>query len=121
MALLANSKRTDPRDRFRLAVNSVYEKDGQVIIIMEMPGVNTDNLELRIEENQLIVHGEFPDSNDGTYHLRERSRGPFHMVYTIDETIDRDKVQAEIRNGILRVVLERKEAEKPRRIEVKVG
>ena len=105
----------------RPAVSSVYEKDGQVILLMEMPGVSKENLDIHIEENQLIVHGEVENSLSGTYRLRERKNGPFHMAYTIDETIDREKVEASIKDGILSVVLDRKETEKPRRIQVKVG
>lgn len=105
----------------RTAVSSVYEKDGQVAILMEMPGVSKDTMDIHIEENKLVIHGEIDASLDGTFLLHERKAGPFHMVYTIDETIDREKVEASIKDGILSVVLDRKETEKPRRIQVKVG
>ena len=120
MALVRN-RVSDPRVAHRAAVNSVYELDGKVNILMEMPGVETGNLDVRIEENQLIVDGEPAQPPEGTLYLNERQKGAFHMVFTIDETIDRDRIEANLKNGVLRVVLERKEAERPRRIEVKAG
>mgnify|MGYP003573700027 FL=1 len=114
--------RTTPRaSQSRSAVSSVFEQDGQVTILLEMPGISTENLDVRIEESKLIIHGKAPASDEGTYHLRERNRSDFHMVFTVDETVDRDKVEAVLKNGMLRVLLERKESEKPRKIKIKTG
>jgi HSP20 family protein len=121
MAEITRPRNGKPTNTRRTAASSVYEKDDNVVIPLEMPGVKKDDLDLRIEENRLLIHGDTPGGADGTYLIRERQHGAFHMEYTIDETIDRDKVSAELKNGVLQVVLERKQSEKPKLIKVKVN
>lgn len=121
MAIVNRNESSAVERNQRNAVSSVFEKDGHVTILLEMPGVKTDNLDLRIEESKLIIHGEPIRFEEGTFLMRERRTGAYHMTFTVDETIDRNKVEARFTNGILRVELERKEAEKPRSIKVKAG
>jgi len=106
-----------PRD----AVNRTPE--GQVRVVLEMPGVSKDGLEVKIENNELRVLGRREsDKAAGAKHiLRERSQGDFLMTYTLDETVDTSKVNAVLEKGILTLTLELKEAVKPRTIQVRAG
>ena len=61
------------------------------------------------------------DAGDVNYLVHERYNADFRSTYTLDERVDRDKVEAKMENGILEVTLHLKEEVKPRRIEVKVG
>jgi HSP20 family protein len=98
------------------------EDQGQIVMKLEMPGVNQDNLELRFEDNTLHITGRRPAaSTEGAYLVRERLPGTFYQAYTIDHTIDPSKIDASLANGVLTVTLQRKEAEKPRKITVKSG
>lgn len=100
--------------------SDICEDEGAVLIRMEMPGVRREDLQIQIDNNQLVVHaGRRPEDVDGTYLYRERAGTDYHQMYTIDDTIDRNNVDAELKNGILLVTLHIKEAEKPRKIEVK--
>jgi len=98
---------------------SIAEDAGLVSVKLEMPGVAKDRVELRIEGNSLMVEGRREDVGaKGVYLVRERRSGSYRKAFTIDETIDRDRVEAELSDGILSLKLHIKEAAKPRRIAV---
>ncbi|MCA1949539.1 MAG: Hsp20/alpha crystallin family protein [Treponema sp.] len=99
---------------------SICEDNGQVQVRLEMPGVDKDGIEVSVEKNELVIKGR-PTINvtEGTYLIRERQTGEYHKRFIIDETIDRDKIQAVMNDGILQITLSVKEAAKPRRIEIK--
>jgi HSP20 family protein len=87
-----------------------------------MPGVTKENLDINIENNQLHIVGKREtESKEGKHIIKERRDGDFYQVYTLDDTVDKNKVEATLENGILLVTLNLKEAEKPKKIEVKTG
>jgi HSP20 family protein len=98
---------------------SIAEDSGLVTVKLEMPGVPMEGFEVKIEGNELSVSGERrADEARGRYLLRERRAGSYRKLFTLDETISRDKVEANLEDGILTIKLEVKEAAKPRRIEI---
>lgn len=104
---------------FRVPACSIAENAGVVSIRLEMPGVPREGLEVRIEGNELAVRGSPAVSRpEGAYLLKERRDHPYRKLFTIDETIARDKVEAGLANGVLTLTLRVKEAAKPRRIEL---
>jgi HSP20 family protein len=86
-----------------------------------MPGVAKSNLEIDVDTNELRITGRRPmaASSSGNYLVRERSRGSFYQAYILDDTIDREKIDAVLEGGVLNLTLHRKESEKPRRIQIK--
>jgi HSP20 family protein len=96
------------------------EEQGVVTLKLEMPGVSKDQLDIDVDGNELQVTGrrEAGDS-EGTYLMRERSAGTFRQVYTLDDTIDRSKIEASLEGGVLTLNLHRRESEKPRKITIK--
>jgi len=98
---------------------SISEDSGFVTVKVEMPGVAKDGLEVKVEGNELSISGERQSGwQDGRYLLRERRAGAYRKVFTLDDTIDHDKVEAAIEGGVLTLKLQVKEAAKPRRIEI---
>jgi len=98
---------------------SIAEDSGVVTLSLEMPGVPKEGFEVKIEGNELSITGERRDDESrGRFLLRERRAGAYRKLFTLDETISRDKVDASLVNGILTIKLEVKEAAKPRRIEI---
>jgi len=93
-------------------------KDGKLRVVLEMPGVSTANLEVRIENNELRISGR-RDAPEGTFVLRERSQGNFLQTYTLDETVDPSKVEAVLEKGILTLTLDLKDHVKPRTVRVR--
>ncbi len=116
-------KRTEERSERRLRpLYRVHETDGKVIVELEMPGVTKDGLEIKIENNELHILGRRePATKEGEYLIKERREGDFYRVFTLDNTIDQDKVDASLSNGLLTITLGLKESEKPKLITVKTG
>jgi len=99
---------------------SISEENGSILIRLEMPGVSKDNLKISMERNELTILGSTSrDSREGEYLVRERREGDYRKVFTIDDSIDREKVDATLANGIATITLQVKEAVKPRLIEIK--
>jgi HSP20 family protein len=99
---------------------SICEDNGQILVRVEMPGVDKDGIEVSVEKNELVIKGKPAEvSTEGTYLIRERRTGEYHKRFIIDETIDRDKIQAVMNDGVLMLTLNVKEAAKPRKIEIK--
>lgn len=98
---------------------SITEDEGVVTVKLEMPGVPKEGLQVKIEGNSLEVSGTRGRAEPkGRYLLRERRADTFRKQFTLDETIDREKVSAELADGILVLKLHVREASKPRRIEI---
>jgi len=99
---------------------SIAEEDGKVRLHVEMPGITRDGIEVSIEKNELSIVGkDHRKEVEGTYLLRERRRGEFRKRFIIDETIDRDRIEASMADGVLTLTLAVKEAAKPRKVEIK--
>ncbi len=107
------------RNRYLNPVTDICKDDGKVLIRLEMPGVRKDNLDIQIDGDELVIYGRRTDDPiDGTYLVRERILSDFRKVFTIDETIDRDKVNASMDKGVLQLELNLKEAIKPKKIAI---
>ena len=101
---------------------SITEGDDSVQLRIELPGVPKENIEVQVESDELIIIGKPNEAGEsGTYLLRERRPGEYRKVFTIDQTIDRDRIGAVYNNGIMQLTLHLKEAVKPRRIEISAG
>jgi HSP20 family protein len=96
------------------------EEQGVITLKLEMPGVSKEDLVIDVDGNELHITGKrksrYPDN---AYLIRERRPGTYYQSYTLDDTIDRSKIQASLADGVLSVTLQRKEAEKPRKIAIK--
>jgi len=93
--------------------------DGRIEVKVEMPGVRQENLEVRIEGNELRVLGRREEGEDFTYLVRERRPGDFFQASTLDDTIDQSKVDAVLRNGLLTLTLDQKDQVKPRTVRIR--
>jgi len=99
---------------------SISEQDGTVSLRLEMPGVGRDKIEISVENNELVIVGKnAQDEPRGNYLIRERHSGNYRKRFIIDDTIDRDNIQAGMADGILNLVLATKESAKPRKVEIK--
>ncbi|MFO7708619.1 MAG: Hsp20/alpha crystallin family protein [Desulfobacterales bacterium] len=102
-------------------INLTESKD-EYTLRAELPGVNSEDLDIQATANTLSLTGErkIPDEKDGArYHRRERESGRFSRVITLPGEINPDKVEAGLVNGVLTVVVPKAEASKPRQITVR--
>jgi HSP20 family protein len=98
-------------------------KDGKVHVMVEMPGVRREDLDLRLENNSLLIRGRRDEraADHPTYLLRERRSGDYVQTFTLDETIDQSRIDADLENGILRLELDLKESVRPKAIPIRKG
>jgi len=100
-------------------LSGMAEDNGTITLRLEMPGVAKDGVDLEIEGGELRIRGRRnPPGAAARYLVRERPLGDYTDVFTIDETVDREKVGASMEGGILTITLHLREAEKPRRIPI---
>ncbi len=93
----------------------------QVDVYLFAAGIDTKSLNITVQQNLLTIDGERNSQvrEEADYFRRERFGGPFHRVITLPDDADAEKVDASYRDGILRISVKRREARKPRQIEVK--
>jgi len=114
-----NKNAVSTNERILIPACSIDEDVGVVTLRLEMPGVAKEGLEVSVEANTLTIEGRRGASHpSGDWLLRERPVGGYRKVFTIDETIDREKIEALLADGMLTVKLHIQEAAKPRRIAI---
>ena len=108
--------------RGRPALN-VWETDDALKVELEVPGVKSDQVELSVTGDELSIKVERPDvEQEGTaYHRRERPVGSFARVLRLPTPVDADRVEAEMRHGVLTISLPKSESVRPRKIQVSPG
>jgi HSP20 family protein len=104
------------------ATSCICEEDDKIVLELDMPGVSKDGVDIDVDNNTLTIYGKRDlASEEGAYLLRERRFGDFRRVFTIDDTVDKEKIEASMDKGVLTVHLHLKEPEKPKKISVKNG
>lgn len=88
------------------------------------PGIDTAKLDVTVDKGLLTISGERSGQADEagarrSVYARERPQGAFRRVVSLPEDADPDRVQASYTNGVLKIRVEKREASRPRRIEVK--
>jgi HSP20 family protein len=98
---------------------NICEEDGAMVLRLEMPGVAKNGIEVNIDGDTLTVQGHREPPVEGSYIVRERRIGDYRAAYTLDERIDRDRIDARMERGVLTLTLHLKDEVKPRKIAVK--
>ncbi len=101
-------------------LSRIKEEEGKVVLQLEVPGVKKDDVNVSVEDDQLKIFAPRKEESaeEGIYLLRERNCGDYEKVFTIDETIDREHIDAKMNEGILTITLQFKEEVKPRSIKI---
>jgi HSP20 family protein len=100
---------------------NIWAGDEDYVLIAEMPGVEPTNLDISVRGDMVTLQGtrhkEQPDEGED-YHRRERGYGRFTRSWQLPFLIDKDKVQATLQDGILRLVLPKSPHDKPQKINI---
>jgi HSP20 family protein len=97
----------------------VSEDENALQITMELPGVDPDNVRLSLENNVLTIRGEKRqefDENNERVHRSERVYGIFERTFVLPNTVDADRIEARVENGVLVVRIPKAERARPREI-----
>jgi HSP20 family protein len=99
---------------------NVFQQGDSLIAILEVPGVNKEDLEIKAKDNTIRISGRktiaYPDGV--SVHRRERLSGSFDRTITVPMQIDTEGIKAEYRDGVLALHIPRAESDKPRTIRI---
>jgi len=99
---------------------NVFQQGDDILVIVELPGVDKSDLEIQSKDNTIRISGkksvQYPDRV--SVHRRERMSGEFDRTLTVPVNLDPDRVKAEYRDGILALFLPRAETDKPRTVKI---
>ena len=100
---------------------NVFQQGEDILAIMELPGIDRDDLQIQAKANTIRVSGKKNlDYSDGaSVHRRERVSGEFDRTLSLPVELDPNGIKAEYRDGLLALFLPRAESDKPRSIKVK--
>jgi HSP20 family molecular chaperone IbpA len=101
----------------------IYETKDSIVVLAEMPGVAADGVDISLERRVLTIRGRSAANDHSGYQrvYNEYADGDYERVFTQSENIDRDRIEATLRDGVLQLVLPKAEAAKPRKIELKTS
>ena len=101
----------------------IYETDDQIVLVADVPGVDQDSVEITLEKSLLTVNGyvepKAPEGYDIAY--AEYDVGDFERSFRLSNQIDQAKIEATVKDGVLRLVLPKVGPAKTRKIAVKAA
>jgi HSP20 family protein len=99
----------------------ILERGDEVVLKVDLPGVTQNEIDIRVEEGTLTIQGErkfVKESSEENYVQIERPYGTFRRTFSIPRTIDQESIKASYKDGVLRIVLPRKQEIQPKQIVV---
>jgi len=103
---------------------NIWLGDNSVVVTAELPGVARNDVTINLQEDVLTLGGKREpklQQDNVNWQRRERAYGTFQRAVQLPFRVDADKVQARFNNGILEIELERLEADRPKKIEIRAA
>ena len=109
-----------PRPTF-LPPADIYETRDNIVVLAEMPGVALDGVDITLERRVLTIRGRSATNDHAGYQrvYNEYADGDYERAFTLSENIDRDRIEATLKDGVLNLVLPKADTAKARKIELK--
>src|SRR5580693_6958914 len=102
----------------------IYETENELVVKADLPDVNPQDLDIRVEGNILTIRGErkFENKvNEENYLRVERAYGSFSRSFSLANSVKSDEIKADYQNGVLTLSIPKREEAKPKQIKVNVG
>ena len=117
--LVEKEEKTIPA-RYYVPDTDIFETADALVVVMEMPGVEKDNLDVKIEEDTLKIEGRIDLSKYAEMEpvYTEYNVGHYSRNFSLSSKIDRDKITAETKDGVLTLTLPKAQEAKPRKIKI---
>jgi len=118
----AESERTRNTKIFIPKVD-IYETPETMVLLADVPGIDENSVEVILDKNVLKIHGTVEEAqNQGRrLYYREYDVGDYQRTFTLSEDVDREKIEASVKDGVLRVVLHKAAPVKAKKIAIKAG
>ncbi|HTM86981.1 MAG TPA: Hsp20/alpha crystallin family protein [Terriglobales bacterium] len=102
----------------------VYEDENHVTLKLELPGIDEKDLDIRVENNTLIIKGERTfekEEKEENFRRLERQYGTFVRSFALPSTVDTDNINANYDRGVLSISMPKRAEAKPKQIQVGIG
>jgi HSP20 family protein len=102
----------------------IYEHDGNLVLKAELPGIDSKDVDVRVENNVLTLRGERRFDQEverESCHRVERAYGSFSRSFTLPNIVDTASIKAEFKDGVLRVTMPKREEAKPKQIQIQIS
>lgn len=120
---LANRRRVDMGSGTWLPRVNIREHEDKYELTAEIPGMNKDEISIEVQDNTLTIRGEKTtekDTGDEKFHVCERVCGKFERSFALPENVKAEGVDAEYKDGVLKIGIPKTEKVKPTEIKVRV-
>ena len=116
------AERTRTR-RVHTPATDIYETDQGLVLLIDLPGVVPDAIDVTLEQHVLTIRAHIEDRPPPGYSLayQEYEPGDFERSFTLSERIDAERIEAQMSDGVLRLLLPRPQAAEAQRIQVRSG
>ncbi|UCC68239.1 MAG: Hsp20/alpha crystallin family protein [Armatimonadota bacterium] len=118
--LLPDRARPDEESPWAPPVD-IYERDDSLVLLMDLPGITREDIDLQVDSNTLTVQGERPGEAAAATIRRERRSGRFRRSFRLGLPIDPAKVRASYRAGVLEITLPKAASRGPARVPIDTG
>jgi HSP20 family molecular chaperone IbpA len=117
--LVEKEEKTVPT-RYYVPYTDIFETDDALTVVMEMAGVQKDNVEIKIEDDVLDIEGHIELGNYAELQpvYTEYNIGHYSRKFSLSSKIDQDRIAADLEDGVLTLTLPKVEEAKPRKIEI---
>src|ERR1700745_3070384 len=102
----------------------IFETENELVVKADLPDVNPQDLDIRVENNVLTIRGERKfenEVNEDNYLRIERSYGSFSRSFALASSVNAEAIKADYQNGVLTLSIPKREEAKPKQIKVNVG
>ena len=102
----------------------IYEDEKNIVLKLEVPGIPEKDLDVRVENNTLIVKGERKlekEEKEENFHRIERRYGSFFRAFTLPTSVETENIDASYENGVLKLELKKKPEAQPKQIKVNIN
>lgn len=112
---------TREAERYLIPAVDIFESEDGLTLLADMPGVDKDGVDIRVEEGVLTIKGTCAHDLRDANNYREFGLLDYWRQFSLNEEVDSDKISAELKHGVLSLRLPKGEKALPKRIDVKVG
>ena len=101
----------------------IFETTDGAVLVADLPGCDVSNVDIRYEDGVLTLTGRVKPDEVADHELTysEYRVGDFERTFSVSELVDPAKIQASVKDGVLRVLLPKTEESKPKKIQIMVG
>jgi HSP20 family protein len=117
----ASQETTRPKEQWVAPPVDIFETEAGLTVVADLPGVSKENLDIEVKDDLLTLKAKAAFQVPGNPVYQEFQLGAFFRQFRLADTVDTGRIQAELKHGVLTLLLPKAEAAKPRKIEVQVA